>query len=201
MLCSRLRVPRNDRENESPMSEITIPSSLAPLVRYLEGLRARPELGELRERLSSIEVDLEDLAPLTRFDESHYLRNLVCDNNVYELLIICWRSGQRSPIHNHARSVCGFRVLKGVATETVFEHAPNGLVVPVETRRYREGAVVVSKDDDTHQVSNVEPEGEDLVTMHVYAPPLRAMDMFSLTDSTVRQFRPYYFENMFGDGI
>jgi cysteine dioxygenase len=176
-------------------------TKLAPLIKYLNGLTARAPLGALEERLRALDITLEDVAEYVRFHEEHYLRNLVCSGEWYHLLVICWRSGQRSPIHNHAESTCGLRILHGTATETKFEMGPCGLVKATLSRDLRTGDVAASQDSDMHQVSNLQVEGQDLMTLHIYSPPLLRMRTYSLTDRSIGEFRPEIFEHSFGSGI
>ena len=37
-------------------------------------------------------------------------------------------------------------------------------------------------------MSNLQPPGHDLVTLHVYSPPLLNMGMYSLTDPHIEEF-------------
>jgi cysteine dioxygenase len=122
------------------------------------------------------------------FHRERYVRNLVHAGPAYQALVLCWRNGQRSPIHNHRGSSCGVKVLRGVATETVFTRAPNGMVVAERSRDLPPGHTCASADDDIHQVSNLQPGGADLVTLHVYSPPLLRMEVFSLETPTVREW-------------
>jgi cysteine dioxygenase len=96
--------------------------------------------------------------------------------------VLCWRNGQRSPIHDHTGSNCAVRVLRGTMTETLFEFAPNGHVKPTFSRDVPAGTVVGSVDKDMHQVSNLQAGDADLITLHVYAPPLLVMGTYSLHD-------------------
>ena len=107
----------------------------------------------------------------------------------------------RSPIHDHAGSTCGLRILRGTATETVFERSPSGLIKPACSKDYRQGDVSVSADNYIHQVSNLQAQGEDLVTLHVYSPPLLRMATYSLTEPTIGEFRPMVLEHVLGSGI
>ena len=162
----------------------TPPAVLAPLVEYLNGLTERAPLDELRTRLSATNVTLEDLREHLHFEDGHYCRNLVADGPWYNMLAICWKSGQRSPIHDHAQSTCAFKVLTGVCSETVYAFSPCGQVVPQTTTDMPAGLIVASQDADTHQVSNLQPEGTDLVTLHIYSPPLKTMRVFSIMGKT-----------------
>jgi len=78
--------------------------------------------------------------------------------------------------------VCALRVLRGVLTETVFEFTPNGHVKAIMSRDFAPGSVVCTQDSDLHQVSNLQPGTNDLVTLHVYSPALELMGTYSLTD-------------------
>ena len=53
--------------------------------------------------------------------------------------MLCWKNGQRSPIHDHTGSSCGVRVLRGTLTETLFELAPNGHVKAVARADFAAG--------------------------------------------------------------
>jgi len=176
-------------------------AQLARLVDFLDGLCARATVEELDEQLTSLNVTTRDVSEFLHFSKSRYLRNLVCDGQYYHLLVMCWRSGQRSPIHNHAGSTCGLRVLTGTATETVFEPTPCSLLKAVRSHDMVAPEVVVTQDADIHQISNLQAEGSDLVTLHIYSPPLLRMDTFSLTDKSVGEFRPMVDEHLHGSGI
>ena len=145
-------------------------------------------LAVLEDWLRATPLDLDRLATYLVFRPDRYVRNLVHAGPSYQALALCWRNGQRSPIHNHRGSACGVKVLRGTATESVFERAPNGLVVPTGSRELPPGYLCGSVDDDIHQVSNLQAGGADLVTLHVYSPPLLRMDMFSLDTPAVREW-------------
>jgi len=183
------------------MASTTCGERLDTLLEYLDGLTARASVEELSARLSALDVDLDDVADYVHFAPDRYMRNLMRSGSFYHLLVLCWRSGQRSPIHNHAASTCGVRVLRGTATETLFARTPSGLLKAVGSRDLVRGQVAASQDSDTHQVSNLQAPGEDLITLHIYSPPLLRMETFSLTDGTVGEFCPEIIEHIHGSGI
>jgi len=57
-------------------------------------------------------LTLQDLAGYLTFNPARYVRNLVHDGPAYQALVLCWRNGQRSPIHNHRGSRCGVKILR-----------------------------------------------------------------------------------------
>lgn len=183
------------------MSSPPLPSKLRPLVAYLDSLTARASLDRLEELLATSDATLEDVRDFVRFESGHYQRNLVALGPWYEVLVICWRSGQRSPIHNHAQSTCGLKVLGGICTETFFAHTACGQVVALSSHDCGAGHICASEDDDTHQVSNLQAAGRDLVTLHIYSPPLRKMKKFSLTSGGAEDWVPPVVEFVHGEGI
>lgn len=157
--------------------------SVDALFDYLESLTHRADLRQLTALLSQLEIG-SDLDSFKRYSSRSYARNLVRSGEWYALWVMCWRNGQRSPIHDHAGSSCGVRVLLGTATETAFAFAPNGHVMATRSRDLRPGQVCGTEDFDLHQISNLQADDADLVTLHVYSPPLVKMGTYSLTDTT-----------------
>jgi cysteine dioxygenase len=115
------------------------------------------------------------LAPYLLFNHAGYRRNPVAEGRHFEVKVLCWRAGQCSPIHDHAGSACGVRVLRGVAAETVYDVSDPARPRPVRTGRLAAGAVTASFDRDAHRLAAA---GGDLVTLHVYAPRLHAMTLY-----------------------
>jgi cysteine dioxygenase len=151
---------------------------------YLDGLTERADLQNLTTEMAELEVECEDFAEFIRFSDYGYARNLMRAGAWYHALVLCWKNGQRSPIHDHKGSSCGVRVLRGTLTETLFEMTPNGHIKATFSRDLLPGGVMGSEDTDIHQISNLQRGAADLVTLHVYSPPLLWMGTYSLVDRT-----------------
>ena len=153
---------------------------LQALFQRLDALPGPAPLARLVGELVGCPVSCRDVAGFLRFSDRGYRRNPLRAGVWYQAWVLCWRSGQRSPVHDHTGSACAVRVLRGTLTETVFGLAPNGQARAAYSRDWPAGSVLASEDADMHQVSNLQPEGDDLVTLHVYSPPLRAMGTYAL---------------------
>ena len=162
----------------------TMSDALQTMFRHLDTLSGRPNLARLVEDLSHIPIELDDLSEHVQFAEGSYKRNLVHSAPNYHVWLLCWKNGQRSPIHDHTGSACVVRVLRGTLTETTFEMAPNGHVKATFSRDIAEGSLIASEDTDIHQASNLQAGDADLVTLHVYSPPLTRMKTYSMYDLT-----------------
>jgi cysteine dioxygenase len=174
--------------------------SLDRLLGELDAWQGRIPLRELERALGALAIALEDVRPFVLFGHETYRRNLMHAGPAYQALVLCWRNGQRSPIHDHRGSSCGVRVLSGLALETVFARAHNGMIYAERSRSVGPGTVCATEDDDIHQVSNLAEDGGDLVTLHVYSPPLLSMGTYTLSGKEVRSFEDPVFDNRLVDG-
>src|SRR5437016_5761592 len=165
-----------------------VPSVLECAFARLDQLAEPLPLQVILDWFRETAVTAEDVSDHLVFNPERYVRNLLHTGPTYQALVLCWRNGQRSPIHNHRGSHCGVKVLRGVATETFFAKAPNGMVMATGSRDLPLGHTCASADEDIHQVSNLQAGGADLITLHVYSPPLLRMDVFSLDTPAVLEW-------------
>jgi cysteine dioxygenase len=158
--------------------------ALRPLLDYLDHLGRPADLVTLRRLLEDLRVTRADLEAVCLFQTDRYQRNLVRRTDWYELVCLCWMSGQRTPIHDHKGSSCAFLVVDGIATETRFEPTASGLICPTWTKQHEPGYVCASAEADIHQVANTAPPGAEMVTLHCYTPPLRHFNVYTLDTLT-----------------
>ena len=158
---------------------------LQPLLEYLDALTEPADLATLRKLLEELDITRADLAPACEFDDADYRRILIKDSKWYEVVCICWKSGQRTPIHDHQGTSCAFRVIEGIATETKFERSPSGLVYPTSSEHQGAGYICASSETDIHQVANIQGEGSELINLHIYSPHLRDFNLYSMDTHTV----------------
>ena len=117
------------------------------------------------------------------YSDHRYSRNIVVRDEQFEIFMICWKSGQRSLIHDHGESLGGVKVLRGILTESVFALSPNGMIKPVASTDYQPDDVQIEDDSTIHQVSNRQPDGRDAISLHVL-PPANRTDEYLYTFTT-----------------
>ena len=144
-------------------------------------------LEELVHELRAHDLTPDDFLAQIHFTDDTYCRNLVRKTDAYEALVLCWRPGQRSPIHDHVGSRCGFRILKGRATEAVYESGSDGNLVSTVSHEYMPGDVCGSQDRDIHEIINA--TSDDLITLHVYTPPLADINLYDRVGGFVKSGR------------
>jgi cysteine dioxygenase len=174
-------------------------SSFESLTKTLKELRTAPTFGDINHWLFSVTVTPEDLRPYRFFKSGNYARHRVMRNEFAELLILCWKPGQRTPIHDHNGSYGAVRVCEGVMWETVFALNNEHQLYYQSAREWNVGEATGADIPDIHQIGNPEVSGQDLVTLHLYAPPLGVLNTYKVGSSEVGHYSPNEF--MDGAGI
>lgn len=158
----------------------------------------RAEVHALVGRLRTREGELD---PYLNFSERGYTRTLFYGGPRFEILVLCWRDGQASPIHDHAESVCSMAVVRGSCSATNYRIAgertpagPGGTgTVSIEatgSEVYRPGQVVTVARADIHRIANLQGDGSDLITVHFYLPPILTMRCFDDRTGRCETIRP-----------
>jgi cysteine dioxygenase len=159
--------------------------TLATLFAELDRSAGPVPLDVLCDRLRRLDLSGDALAQHIAFGDDSYRRNLVHLGPGYVALVLCWRPGQASPVHDHRGSACALRVIRGVASERRYRRGADGRLVELGSANYAAGQVCGTYDADIHTMFNADPEGADLVTLHVYTPPMRRYYAYSLDDDSV----------------
>jgi cysteine dioxygenase len=173
--------------------------SFGGLIDRLESLSAVPALDDLQSWLSTAELLKDELLPFRVFKAGTYARHRIFRNDHAELLILCWRSGQKTPIHDHNGSIGAVRVFEGVLWETMFRLNDEHSLFYQSSREWHPGAVTGADRPDIHQLGNPDCSGQDLVTFHIYAPPLGVLNTYKVGSAEVGHYSPEQFTD--GAGI
>jgi cysteine dioxygenase len=184
---------------EPAVTPATRELTLGEIAETINNLSSVPSLTQIREWFSALLLRQRDYEHHRLFASRKYARNLVVRSSFAELLLLCWRPGQRTPIHDHGGSVGVIIVCEGLLTETMFQHLPEGRVRPYDTYKWGPGSVTGADVPDIHQLLNLQPAGRELVTLHCYSPPLSVLNTYSPRSSRVGRWREGYFSG--GAGI
>ncbi len=123
------------------------------------------------------------------FHETMYSRNLICRTPRFDMLVLCWQPGQTSSVHDHCGSLNCTRVYRGQLTSRVFtiedQPEPGRFVLgPAEEEKVGPGGFATVDRGQIHQLANT--SDEPLVTIHVYAQPLKTMNVYDV-DAQARE--------------
>lgn len=149
--------------------------NLDALLDALDQHRGCVPVDELESLLSQLDICADGVCEKTHFCDETYKRNLLRQGPAYQAFLMCWRDGQRSPIHDHRGSACGIHVVKGTLVEQCYEFDTDGVCVADARNEMGEGKVCASWDADKHAVI---AEKGDLITLHIYSPPMSTIGIY-----------------------
>lgn len=130
-------------------------------------------------------VDPASLEPYLYFSSGHYTRNLIHRTHLFELLAICWESGQKSAIHNHRDQRCwmaaaygkvqvrNFKLIRKDAATHFCELEADTLFLIAPDRPQQ-----VDPDEPIHQVINPASFASRAVTLHIYSKPFDTCEVY-----------------------
>jgi len=126
-----------------------------------------------------------------KFDKYRYTRNLVDQGNgKYNLMLVCWQEGHKSPVHDHSDSHCFMKSLEGTLVETRFAWPDDSegsnlenveKVKPLKeigtTKLTLNDVCYINDSLGLHRLG-IESNTERAVTLHLYCPPINSCYTF-----------------------
>jgi len=172
--------------------------SLSSLISLLKDEAPEISCSRMQEILKQVAITQDEKHCHSRFNADDYARNLVYWDETLETFLMCWKSGQRSLIHDHGASFGGVKIVRGVLTETLFEPAPNGMMKALSSSDYKPLDIQIEEPVTIHQVSNLQA-GNPAISLHIYVPPLKKMNIYTLHKSQPKSVQAEFYN--FGLGI
>ena len=164
--------------------------SFIDLADRLNSLSSVPSLAEVYELVERTKIADDEVQPYLGFKAGNYSRHRVMKNEFVEMLVLCWKPGQRTPIHDHNGSHGAVFVHEGILWETTFEYDIEKGLGYQSHRELRAGGLTGSEIPDIHQLGNPDVSGRDLITIHIYAPPLGVLKTYKLGSATIDLYTP-----------
>ena len=144
------------------------------------------QIEPVREILRNMPVDPQSLAPYLLWDAQHYTRNLIEKTPLFELLAICWETGQCSSIHNHKDQNCWMAAPIGRLLVQNYRVLDQDLdagtcdITPTDVIEINPSApTAVDPREPVHKVFNPPEFGQRAVSLHVYSRPYDSCVVYS----------------------
>lgn len=172
---------------------------------FVEGLKAFERELITKERLVSfldaMRLSPEALAPYTFFRDSYYTRNLLYRDELFEVMAICWKPGQQTPVHTHNGQLGWMTIAQGEVAVHNYHYlrcdSPEKQnVVGIDclsggghVKLERRGTAVceaagpvatVDKIQTIHQIENSNGARAGCISVHVYSLPFDSCVAFDL---------------------
>jgi len=163
------------------------------------------EISELLHNYTANPDNEKDWRQYCFSNDIHYTRNLIFSNDTFELMVLYWKPGQETRIHDHAASRCWASTLAGETTESVYipyyasdekpSTDPNVCPDFILSNKavHKVGDVGYIEDDlGVHKLGNNSCE-HDAITLHLYSPPIRELTLFEPDKKLVSKRRPGFY--------
>lgn len=148
----------------------------------IEGLCSIPDedftCDNIYQFLAEHPVDVDTISPFFFWSENFYTRNLIYKDVRFELMALCWESGQVSRIHNHADQQCWMSVpvgkLRGQNFRALEIDEEKGFCKLEETDNFDLSDCLAAKvelEEPIHQILNLPEFNERAVSLHIYSKP------------------------------
>tara|TARA_B100001167_G_scaffold172961_1_gene124938 strand:- start:39 stop:716 length:678 start_codon:yes stop_codon:yes gene_type:complete len=137
------------------------------LVKTLESLKqVTPE--SVYKVVSECDIGVEDLKEWIDYDypiSDSYGRKMVHDGGFFEVMVMCWRPGDYSAIHDHGKAEFGAVKIFGDAEHASFE-LDGGKLTTIVRERNESGTTLKVTASLIHQMGN--PGEKNFFSLHVY---------------------------------
>ncbi|HZC24115.1 MAG TPA: cysteine dioxygenase family protein [Candidatus Binatia bacterium] len=179
-------------------------ANLVPIQQLVEELRRKPasafdQTEPLRLFLQQTPVDAKSLSPYLTWDRQHYTRNLIDRTPLYELMAICWETGQASSVHNHRDQNCWMAVPIGRLQVENFHLVHQDLasgrsrLEPLNTIEMNIAEpCAVDPADPVHRVINPREFDQRAVSLHVYSRPFDTCVVYSPEQGTCGEIQLHF---------
>ena len=185
--CAKLVEFVTDRLSEILNGENATIPSLRALIDVINKLPADERTGDkIRRLVQRTHISEAEIEKCKVFSNEGYARNLFYKNSDFEILVMCWKSGQKSPIHDHDDCLSVEKVFSGTLAFTAYHRVyPRGdEIYQGETYTGVPGDVADVAAGDIHLLDNPREFGSDAITVHFYFPPLKQMKCFDIENKT-----------------
>lgn len=144
-------------------------------------------------------VDVDSISPYFFWSQKHYTRNLIYKDERFEMMTVCWESGQASAVHNHADQRCWMTAPVGTLRGQNFVVAEidegKGHCKLVETNNFDLSECLAAKvelEEPIHQILNLPEFGERAVSLHIYSKPFDSCLSYCRETDTLKEVKLAY---------
>ena len=155
---------------------------ISELLDFLTPLKAPDFKSDKVDKFLKIHSFLEDsFLSFIHFRDDKYGRNLVYRTEFFELAVLTWLPGHRTPIHDHASQRCWMMIESG---ELVFKNyetpsSPRAKLRTIsEAQKVKAGTQLYIDDDiGIHAITNASQK--PAVSIHLYAGPIEKCSIYN----------------------
>ena len=140
------------------------------LEEFIETLESLNEFSpeNVQKVVSESKIGFADLGNWIDYDypvSDSYGRKMIHDGGFFEVMVMCWRGGDYSAIHDHGKAEYGAVKVFGDAEHAVFK-LENGVLTTISREIIESGATLKVTPSLIHQMGN--PGKNNFFSLHIY---------------------------------
>ncbi len=133
--------------------------------------------------IRTIQLQPKDVEGYASWSKDCYTRNCIVNNEKFELILICWCEGHKTPIHDHGGEECWVKVIQGELEEVIYKKNENADLIATKSSISKANQVSYMKDFmGFHSLENISKK--KCMTLHLYAKPIRKCNVFDEDSET-----------------
>ena len=133
--------------------------------------------------IRALNIQSKDFECFASWSNKSYTRNCIVDNDNFELILLCWESGQTTPIHDHGGEECWVKIIEGEFKETIYKLDDSNQLNTFKTSISNEGDMSYMVDFmGYHSLENRSDKRS--MSLHLYAKPIRNCQCFDEKSNT-----------------
>ncbi|MFC5046457.1 cysteine dioxygenase [Aquimarina hainanensis] len=147
-------------------------ASLSEIKAFLDNTISNPNFESLKSLQHWYqETTLDNWQNKVTFEDASYKRISLIKSHYYDLLLLCWKPGQKSPIHGHPKQGCLVKIMEGNLSDEIT--TPNQQITA--NTYFQNDVLYIADNVGQHRVFNI--SDKNVVSLHLYAPGGYTPDM------------------------
>lgn len=119
----------------------------------------------------NMNIPASDFEKYAHWKEDTYARNCIIKTPEFELILICWKKGDYTPIHGHNEQKCWVYLVDGEMTELRYKSDEQGNLTECNKLQMKAGNLSYMDDKmGFHLLKNSEEQKS--MTLHLYMKPI-----------------------------
>jgi cysteine dioxygenase len=165
--------------------------SITTIDQLVEQLTAmKKDHSRVLDIMSLVEIPTEEFERYYRWDEARYTRNILARTDDFEVLLVCWEKGQKSPVHDFNSQEAWIHPIVGKLREERFK-------INIHDERLERVSNMILGDEEfsymkqvaIHRYSNAF-EGRS-VSLNVYCKPVTEWRVYDESNSDCVVLKPW----------
>ena len=166
----------NSIPKENPLSK-PVEEPLTSLSQLVDRLKKSPA-NEFVSISKNISLTIEDVSDFATWSTEKYTRNCIEINDRFELILLCWEPGQKTPIHDHGGEECWVYFVNSEFEEIIYEKVGSALREKTTLAVVPGSVTFMSDFMGVHSLHNT--GGQRGFSVHLYAKPITSCNIFNV---------------------